>query len=509
MAVYYPQCFGSLSVVFDDFKTDNTKVVPIEFFPRNATVHLNGYKDADTFEVEIDAASFPFAPEFIRSAAIQLYAFHTTGLIDSQSVQRLDDGSIKREFTQYATDDNLLIAGLVDTASLRYSSDGRAFRVSGRDYTALLIGKTWNPQDRVESGNSLQNTVQKLVDIACNKVVSGFSLNVQYLAEEQIVLGKQGQGLTKKDVTIASPTVGHGHSKTKKKGFPQRSGRTYWDVIYGLCLNHGKIAMIRGTDLIISDPHTLTQEKRDRAVKVTYGINLRSLEYQRNFGKEAVPQIRGSIYSKKERKRITETYDGEKHKPQFAANKQANTHKHETGRQTGTTGTQITGVGTVKETILIVTPPPMITSRTLLKQYLKTFYDNMAQHEGSINFSTVDLNDSQGRNLLLLRAGDPVRIAFDEFKVEDLQNLPDGTRLSRLVALGYSKTVASIIVDNYKRLNELSRAYYTKQVTFSWSLEDGISLEVEAINYIDPSRDDTQNIPTIRAQNKKANTRAT
>src|SRR5262249_2985650 len=151
---------------------------------------------------------------------------------------------------------------------------------------------------------------------------------------------------------------------------------------------------------------------------------------------------------------------------------------------------QITGVGTVREQTLRILPPQSITDPGLLRDYCKAYYDNLARHEGTTKFSTKFLTDLDGGNLIGIRPGDPVRVDFDAFVDEDLKQLSEQDRFSRMRELGYSTEVAQIVATEYDRIQQFKAPFYVKDVTLAWSIADGLSVEVEGINYVAPQRDD-------------------
>src|SRR5215213_252554 len=121
MATFYPQCFGFLSVVFDGFAKAGTEANPqiVPILPREAAVHMNGYREADTFEIDLDAKAFPFSPEQLRSVAIELFMFQTDGLLVDALESHLDTGT-RWNLSEFQTDQNRVISGLIDEAKLHY-----------------------------------------------------------------------------------------------------------------------------------------------------------------------------------------------------------------------------------------------------------------------------------------------------------------------------------------------------------------------------------------------------
>ncbi len=151
----------------------------------------------------------------------------------------------------------------------------------------------------------------------------------------------------------------------------------------------------------------------------------------------------------------------------------------------------LTGIGTVKESIKRYTFPGIKNPKTLL-EIAETIYTNLGRSESKIRFSTIDLKDLGGDDLLLLRPGDPVQIGFDEVNVEYLRSLPAAERENRLIQLGYSRTVANLVATEFDKIKQFQVPFYTKDVTFNWSNSDGLSINVEAMNFISVGRDDNQ-----------------
>lgn len=501
---FYPYCFGVMQVVFDGLGSGNSEPTQIEFTPRSATVNLNGFKEADTFELEIDGKLFPLSPEMLKNAQIELYMFHTDSALDEPLVQDLGNGKKKSNLSKWAFDTNtdgsrryLLVAGLIDEATLSYTEDGQSFRVTGRDYTALLLGKDWPDGKKCPIGQDLSLVVQNLVNEATVRVdnPNAKTLTVVYLPPEEVETDKEAKTLTQKTVIIKPPKGAKGstgiaqrfsgstynHSATKKKAFPVRSGKTYWDVIYDLCIAHNKIAFVRGTDVVISDPHTLTQASADKAIRVAYGRNLRHLSISRNLGRQSVPQIIGSVYSAKERKSITAKWPRDRDlKP---------TLKRSTDKGKG--AREITGLNTVKEMSRRVIPPQSITDFKLLEEYLKSCYDAIARHESKVSFATGTLSDLDGRDMLQLRPGDPVKVEFDTYITSVFREVSGPqARYDILKNLGYSDDIASLVAFFYDSLRYYQAPIYVTDTTFGWDKDSGISVEVSGFNYFAPKRDD-------------------
>lgn len=465
MSVFYPQCYATLKVVFDGFGGTDSNPTVLNVRPRSASAHLNGYKEADTFELEFDAAAFPFSPELVRSMAVELYLFQTDSLT----------GNVNDYLNDY---DNLTVAGLVDDAAYHASSDGRIFRVSGRDYTALMLDRQWDPTKKVPVGRSLADTVQSLVDEASGAATHGRVLTVKVVGVDEtptlapndernqalVTAGKYRTHTSKRGVTTLSvPTTGKGHVHTNKKGVPVKGGSNYWDVIYRLCIRHGFIVFVRGTDVVISKPQVLTDATTGRLRSVAYGRDLLSLDINRKMGKETVPQIKCISYDPVHMTPISAVYPP-------------------------TAKTRTTGIGTKKDEVREVVVDG-ITDPGVLLDYAEMYYNALARNEAAYKVSTKDLRDLDGNDLIWLRPGDPLQIGFDAIKPEDLRELSVDERLDHLLALGYDIAVASIIANEYDKINQFRQPFYTKQVDLTFAVDSGIQIDAEVVNFISVGRD--------------------
>jgi hypothetical protein len=478
MALWYPQCRATLSVVFDGFggglgpeyfgPGDDTVPQIIQTQPITATCRLNGYKEADTWELEFDAKLLPVKPDLMRAIAVEIYMFETNGLRDNPE--------------NYATDENRVIAGLADNASLHYGSDGHTVRMDGRDYTALFLDKPWPPDKKVPVGLPLDQVVQLLAQDAQNRVIvdprtgKRSTIKVKPLivvfvgANEAPVVGAQGKALTLKKVK-APPVVGAGHSRAVSRGIPFKSGQNYWDVIYKLCLRHGHVCFVQGDKIVISDPKTLAENSIDSIANVAFGRNLMDLSFERHLGKESVPQV---VVTGRD---IVSGQTLEAKFPENPPPKQ-------------------TGIGTAKEEQRRYVMGG-VNDVAVLKKYAQLLYHNLARVEGKVRFSTMDLRDlprNQGErgpfNLLQLRPGNAVAVGFDAFNAEQLQALKTTqARYDRMIQLGYDKNIASLVAREYQKLAEARQAYYVKSVSFDWDVNKGIQTDVEAANFVAAGRD--------------------
>jgi hypothetical protein len=438
---YYPKCRAVLSVVFDGFGGSDSEPTIIQVIPKEAQVYLNGYKEADTWELSFDAKALPFSPDLIRSMAVEIYIF--------------DSGTTDADVTQFATEENRVVTGLADNAELQYGQDGRVFRCDGRDYTGLLLDRQWDPKKRVPGGRTLDKVIQEIVDEGVGAAKhGGRTLTVKWVSDDAI------------------PVVGAVATKTKKKGRPVKDGANYWDVIYRTCLREGKIVFVRGFDVVITDPQTMTLQSAAQAAKVAYGRNLSSLKVERKLGKERVPQCKVISYDPRTKAQISAVFPETKDKV-------------------------TTGIGTDKDEVRVFTVRG-IQDKESLKRHAEAMYNNLARAEATASFMTKSLTDLSDVeiNLLKLRAGQPVSVSFDPFNVELLEKMTAEQRFSYLISQGYSQTVAALVASTYDLIDQFRRPLYVREVGVTWSHKEGVTLDVECMNFVSPDRDD----PTAHAK---------
>lgn len=489
MPVFYPECRINVSAVFDGFGgPDDPKVLP-DIIPYSANVHLNSYKEADTWEVVFDAKLFPFSPELVRSAAVEIYLYlkqnQTSPLISGSSF-------VTDTINQAIAAENLLVTGLVDQATLTEDADGGKISFSGRDYTALMIDRQWDPSTSGKGGRvpdgDLADVVQQLVDEATQAEKIGRTLKVMLLDDSALDKAARSVDVNhvSKTVTSAKETIKFKTTKSKSRksrGIALKADSTYWDVIYKLCLSYGFIVFVKGFEVWITKPHVL-QDVAKTQYRVAYGRNLEKLEVERKMSKQATPQIRVNSYDSKTKSVITGFY------PESTETEQFNKAKG-VGKKSKTLF-GFTGVGVKKEEFRVMLAPPDIHDKETLTQMAKAAFFTLARGEGVIRFATPCLTDTENQDLTRIRAGDSVEIKWDAFKAE-VMNDPQISReqkITTLLALGYSYEVASVVAANYAKLDYFRRPFYVKEANITWDKDKGVALDVEAMNFINPSRSD-------------------
>lgn len=478
MGRFYPQCRVNLSVVFDGFGGKDKPQVIEDIIPLTASVNLNSYKEADTWEITFDAQRFPFSPELVKSLGVEIYLYQREDLTADAFYLDSPQGTFEvtgmQDFASNATQDDrerrekLIATGLVDNFVLTQDEQGGVVSLSGRDYTALLLDKQWDPTESGKRGRipdgPLDEVVQQLVDEAVNADEIGRTLEVSFIDYEVVPsTGKIAKTVTQKKVTLKSPPTTKSRSTRKKRGIAVKADSNYWDVIYKLCMSYGFICFVQGFNVYIARPHVLyaDQEALWGYWRVAYGRNLESLSVERKLAKEAIPQIRVRSFDPKTKTAIEGRFPSDKE------------------------NVTTTGVGTKKEEYRVYTVPD-ITDTVTLKEIARSTYHTLAKGEGSITFRTPALMDLDNKDLLRIRAGDAVFIEWDAFDSRIMTNSKLGTdqKVSALLALGYKMDVAQLVATQYDKLDYFRQNFYVRNARLDWNHDTGIQIEVEAINFI-------------------------
>jgi hypothetical protein len=427
---WFPRCQALLSVVLDGRGGADTEPLMVETTPISARVCRNGYHDADTWSLDFDARAMPFDPDLIRSAAAFVYMY---------AAESMDDPR------EWAVPDYEMVRGLADDASISLSDDGQVLSMEGRDYTGLLLDAEWDPRDRIPAGRPLDETIQALADAAAPPGTRA-RFEVEWRSAD------------------VPPIVGRAHRSTKKKGLWVKPGKSVWDVIYEMAISHGSIAYVDGETIVLDDPNVQTELTLARAPQLVYGRNLDSLEVSRHLTKERVPQIKMVAYDPRSGERVEVLYPER--------------------------GEKVTnGLGAKKDEILVIPAPKGIGDRDTLRRIARARHANMGRAEASYRAETGNFESLDGQDLFRLKAGSPISITFDPFNVEQMRALTLEQRVHHLVELGYSQRLAGFVAERYDRLDQFRQPYYTTQAEYTWSVDDGMSISIEAKNYAYEARE--------------------
>lgn len=386
---------------------------------------------------------------------------------------------------EWAVDDNLIVKGLVDDIETTIVGEDNVVTFTGRDYTALLADPEWDPKDRVKAGGDLREVVQSIADEAAPEGTNA-RLEVVWEGEDP------------------PPICGGLARGTKKKGLWVKPGKTYWDVIWDLCIQHAYVPRLEGSTIYISEPVTQTKRTLLQAPRLVYGKSLEKLEVKRKFAREKVPQIVIVAYDPKTKKKIEIKYPAKRNIDVMTT--------AEKKQSTDALGILLT----VKkdEQMFFPAPEGVIDPEALLRYARMRFY-HIGRGETVYAMSTRHLSIPAPRshatltdnvkalgetfglykreeseiNLLSLRPGAAIGIEFDPWLSDHLRRMETGQRVSYIITLGYSQEIANFVANNIDRMDFFKQDYYYNRGEINYSIDDGIEIMIEAANFASEVRE--------------------
>lgn len=504
---FVPRCRATIQFVLDGYATgpgSEDEPITVDVFPKTATVHGNGYQQADSWSLGFDYMDLPFDPNLIRAGAVEIYLFDAGSVLgDEPALSRqygqaqgsakgpdaidkaaLDTDSISER--AYTGTGEPAIAGLFDDESLRLDDDGKWVTISGQDYTAELIRKQWPP---TASGRARRIPVGSRLDMWAASILKE---------------ADPGQRLTVriKDVDVATlPFVGSVEIANHRRGIPVQQNTSYWDVLYKVCTRYGFICYIKGWDFVVAKPKNLDDVSDRNTRTLAWGKNLKSLELTRHLGKEKVPRI------------VVHAFDDDSSKLRKIEEPETSPRRLE-AKMSGKPSTRTTQKETIKSVTaktaarkpatkterltdeFIVIPMYGISDESAIRRAARMLRALIGRGERKITATTRDLVDSDGKTLLNLEAGDAFNVAWQDFNKEVFANpghtMEDrikytknlGNRVTYLQNQGFQPEVAKAIAVGYQRLVENQRPLRLKEWTHEYSVNSGIDSTLVLVDFV-------------------------
>lgn len=485
---YYPQARAILQVIFDGFgeESKDTEPLVVPVLPKEVRITRNSYRQADSWELVFDGNDLPIDPRLVRAGAVEIFLFETQDLTDPRLLSRAQqfedtvlvqplsavDAAAKELALAAAVDrftagNRPQIAGLFDAHEIVLDESGKLVTISGQDYTDFLIKKQWPP---LPNGRARRIPTGKRLDVLLREILRD--------ADEEGRLELVVEGVEES----AIPPVGRSEVRCHKRGIPIRQETSFWDVLYQLAVRHGFILFVRGLEVVLTRPQNLSEQAGARIKRLAWGHNLSSLTLARELGKEVAPTVVVKSYDPKTRRTIEVD-----HPPGTFQKVKRRSRK---AKRTGKVTTSIK-----KSEEYTIVPMYGITDRKVLQKVAETRYNLLGRAERKVRFVTKDLRDFKGNPILDLASGDAVTVGFAEFNFELLANdeVGEEQKFNHLLARGFGEAVSRVIAQSYTKLRFLERPLRVREATIDYSVDDGITIEAELIDFIvlDGVRDST------------------
>lgn len=466
MGVYYPQVGATLRVVWEDFGNKASilaqDVYTLTVSPKRGRVSINSYTQADTFELELDYACFPFDPRCIRSAQVSIHMEDLGKLKDDfgRPVQiELRDELPKTALGSLGKAGNAIIIGFCDDESVTLNDSTRTITFKGRDYTSIFIDAPW-------PGKLIRKDLGPVDTVIAS-----------------IIAQLPGAGDIKLDnrtgIAVLPSLVSLDLGKHAGKGNPKPK-ENYWDVIQRVAAEAALIAYIELDKLVLTKPRTLYD--RNKAVQFFYGKNVSELEFSRKIGRQKSFNIRVSSYSVEQKRKISVDIP-----------KEAQTLPG-SGKEVLIEKVAVKG-GVSEKTdepapyLLFFVADVADISQLIARG--EKIYEEIARQQIEGKFSTCDFEAKQGDNpltascfdLTKLRNGTPLRIEIDPEDLAFINKESDVNRRTQfLVKRGYALKTARALAEAFQRFDT---PFYTKEVSFSWGGDNAFKIDVDFINFIE------------------------
>lgn len=520
--VFYPQCRAILQVIFDGYgpSVRDSQILVIPVLPKSVTVHINSYKQADSFEMVFEAGDLPIDPRLVRAGAAEIYLFQAPSADDRsrvisrrQPLTEADPGALRQRdpaqtlLLEMGTDGSRdrftlgerkpRIAGTFDDVDIELSSSGKWVTIKGQDYTAYLASIQFPPNP---NGTARRIPTGRRLDLIVGELLAEADPDGQL---SSVVVGLDPALL---------PIVGANEARANKRGITVEQGTSYWDVIYKLVERHGFICYVDGLDVVISRPKTITERDTPNIKRMAWGKNLEHLSLRRHIGKEQAPTIVVKSYDALTGKTLTAEYpDGTIDRSVIIAPSKSGGKAKVKRRVKESTRTS--KKGKVKTTVrerdeYQIFTVNGITSLDALKRIAENRYHLLGKAERSVTATTRDLHDLRFADILNVAAGDAFWIEWDEFNRELLANpkVSEDQKVRHLELRGFNTEIAREVAKRYELLASLDRPLRFKEGTIEWDVEDGIRIEMELQDFmvVDGIRSDSGATRTPTLDEKRA-----
>lgn len=436
--------------------------------PKRVEVNINSYKEADTFNCDLDFKNFPFDPRSVRALGVSIY-------MENMKKLRDDHGQPVRIIP---SKDNIVFVGFADEETIKFDENAGMASFSGRDYTSLLIDRAFVNKDGVaptiDLGVPLDRTIQLLLSA---------------LPETEAIKVENRTGETLPAIAKFSPDYS---PLATQKNVDKKD--KYWEVIQDLVARAALVAYIELDKLVITSPRVLYGATK--AKQFIYGKNLKSLEFKRKMGRVKGYNIMVQSLNY-QRKEVLQAKIPEQASDSFIA--ATGIPKEQVKIPKQSSNGQITQDAAP---YLVFNVPNIADQNHLIKIGEKIFEEVSRQEiEGSavtkdmlvaeiraneaghaaVGGKSDSARSDDGFDVLKIRNATPIAIFIDWEDMQAISQLRDeAQRRKYLEDHCFAPKVAAALA---QVIGKQPNVFYTRSVKFSMD-PDGFSCEVDFINYV-------------------------
>jgi len=501
-------------------KGDDGLTHALVIVPKDVQWSQNGLRTADTLNVTIKFIDMPIDPRAIRSCAIEYFLGTVTeeeyrsGISgEVRSYEGADGTTTRTEPMHLVADEyidsngaqrsNLRFQGFVDKWAVAWEDGEPVIRLECRDMTQLLIDTEAPAKLMVDGsrplggipGTSTGGTGMPL-DEAIATYLSHFvqfaGLVVEYrignLQTRNAVIPKVSQAFSK---PAYRPQLGPPPATMAGA----MTGLSVWDYLTDVCGALGHVIRVDGTTIIIQQGATYTsngsvQRPDDpfdgdaRGLKCRrffYGRNILHMRSERNFTRPAQPKnVEVRCWSTKQKKLLAARFPFRP--PGNPSDPLARAWPGESSEEDWTV-VRVQG----------------IEDENTLRVIAQNVYEQTGRNELTMRIKTRNLASFGGGNLdpdiLDMRAGDTFEVLVhreDEerntmSKIDNLLHVQE-RNAEFLRSLGFPSDFADTYAKTFVDLG-FQTVFRAKTIGFGWNVDEGVTIEIEGINYIEVRAD--------------------
>lgn len=456
MALYYPQGAIILRVRWEDFGSGSpvlqeTTVIPVSC--RTLRVERNDYTEADTFKATIDYKSFPFDPRCMRACGI------TIAIEDRKRVFRRSNDLALIE----PNEDNVVFQGFADEGSVLFDDETRTVQLEGRDFTSLFVDVKRVNTDPIPLSKPLDVIIQGLID-------------EQEATKDITVENRTGDALP----TLAKLAPDFNPVTSVKN---QKRKETYWDIIQDILNRVGLIGYIEIDKLVINKPQNIFEKRQIK--QFIYGGNVKDLKFTRKLGRAKNYNVKVTSANLLEKRveiaLIPEEATNEKFVANFGNTRITIPQLDKDGKK----------IEPPKDADFISFPVKDIADKEQLIKIGESIYEEMSRQQIEGNFTTFEMEipeelkgiSTEPVIFSKMRNGTAIKIYLSNEELGRITSTSNrAEKVAFLISRGYPKDLASAFADS---LNRINTAFYVKAVSYEISQDDGFTMEVDFINFID------------------------
>lgn len=461
MSVYFPQAAVFLRVTWEDFGTNDPvlkETADLRLSVRNLVVERNAYTEADTAKVTFDFNSFPFDPRCVRACAVSIFMENRKKVFNQDNSLALIEPNDLDIDTAGA---NKIFIGFADESNITFDDDAKTITLDCRDFTSLFIDQKRVNTEPVPLSNPIDVVIKNLID-------------EQEATKSIQIVNRTGEPV----LPILSQMAPDFNPTTAVKNV--KRNETYWDIMMSILGRVGLIGFIELDKFIITKPQNIYEKKNIK--QFVYGFNIKDFKFTRKLGRSKNFNVKVMSSNLSTKEVLTALIPKDATDPQFIT-RHGNTEV--TIPQLDKEGKKIDPPKAADYVSFTVKD---VNDKDRLIKIGESVFDEMSrqQIEGSLTTYEMEIPEEDNGNIVIfnqIRCGTAIRILLTPEEMGALKSDSGPDEKARfLIKRGYPADVAKAFSSSLARINT---AFYTKSVTFELDQENGFSMKIDFINFID------------------------